>query len=97
MDDFENKWLPIVGYTWGISVVGAVICGILECCSIRTSYVGVIFGIIAFIPFPLLIVYGICSYILEKLFPNWPKEEVKNSTISIIIFLIAAWLFSVFF
>ena len=59
MDNEDSKLMSIVGTILGLSMAGAIICGILECFGVNTGAVGGIFALIMAISLPLLLLYSI--------------------------------------
>lgn len=92
----EGKIAPIVGTIWGIAVIGAVICGILECFGVRTGVVGGIIALITILPIPLIILFFLLCYVIKKVFPEYDKDKVEEVSIWILLFLIVNFLFAIF-
>lgn len=52
----ENKTVTIIGIIVGTAIIGAIVCGILECFGISTGVIGGVFGAI---PMLFLVVFMI--------------------------------------
>lgn len=63
MEDQEDKSISIVGTIVGIAIIGAIICGILECFGVNTGVIGGVFALITVLPISLYIVH----IIIQKL------------------------------
>lgn len=96
VSDEEDKIAPIVGIIWGIAVIGAVICGILECFGVRTGAIGGIIGLITILPIPLIALFFLLCYVVKRIFPEYDKDKVGKVSIWILLFLIVNFLFAVF-
>lgn len=92
----ENKIAPIVGTVWVIAVIGAVICGILECFGVSTGAVGGIIGLITILPISLIILFFLLCYVVKKIFPEYDKNKVEKVSVWILLFLIVNYLFAIF-
>lgn len=61
-DSQDDKLMVVIGTVLAIAIVGAVVCGILECFGINTSWVG---GVLAIIPLLFLAVFVVWQIIGE--------------------------------
>lgn len=92
----EGKIAPIVGTIWGIAVIGAVICGILECFGVRAGAVGGIICLITILPIPLIILFFLLCYVVKRIFPEYDKNKVEKVSAWILLFLLVNFLFVIF-
>lgn len=92
----EGKIAPIVGTIWGIAVIGAVICGILECFGVRTGTVGGIICLITIVPIPLIILFFLLCYVVKRIFPEYDNDKVEKVSTWILLFLTVNFLFAIF-
>ena len=94
----EPNWLEKIAYcAIGISIPGAIVCGILECFSVDTGFVGLCFGIIAGLALPAFIVAVILNWVLAHVFPDWEKETIENVSLGIVIFAVIGLLCYIFY
>ena len=96
VSDEEGKIVPIVGTIWGIAVIGAVICGILECFRVRTGTIGGIVSVISILPLPLMVLFFLLCYIMRRINPEWDKDKVERLSVYIILFLLVSILLAIF-
>lgn len=61
MEEQKNNLLFIVGIVVVITIIGAIVCGILECLGISTGIIGGAFGIIPILFLLVLVVHQIIS------------------------------------
>ena len=61
MKEKKDKLLSIVGTVVLIAIIGAIVCGILECLGVNTGIIGGIFSIIPMLFLLVFVVYQIIS------------------------------------
>lgn len=75
MEENENSFSnQVLGVALAISIIGACVCGVLECLSVNTGFIGVFFGLVTILPIPIYLIYCGCFYILKKLDPGMSKN-----------------------
>lgn len=75
--DSKRALYIIFSYVWGISIIGTVICGILECFGIRTGMVGGIICLIIILPLPLFVLFHLLRYVIKKIYPEYDKDRAE--------------------
>ena len=66
MNKQDDKIVSIVGYILGVAIVGTLVCGVLECFSVRTGIIGGVFALITVLPIPLYLLYVIIKKLGKK-------------------------------
>lgn len=96
-EEKESPLLSYFAYIWSVSVIGAIICGILEALNISTGVIGGIIALIVGLPLPLALCWFICCGIIRLFYPFWEKDKVERRAIYLLIFLIISLLWAVIF
>lgn len=92
----NNVLISIIGTIWGISVIGAIICGVLECFNIRTGTIGGIVSMTSILPLPLMVLFFLLCYIIRRANPEWDKDKVEKLSVYTILFLLVSILLTIF-
>ena len=66
MKNEESKTTQVIGIIVGIAIVGAIICGLLECFGVNTGIVGALLGLITVLALPIFLILGASSSYLNR-------------------------------
>ncbi len=66
MENEDSKTVQVIGIVVGIAIIGAIICGILECFGVNTGIIGALFGLTTVLALPIFLILGAFSYYLNR-------------------------------
>ena len=59
MEEQGGKFISIIGIIIAISIIGAIVCGILECFGLNTGIIGGVFGVVPILFLAIFILYQV--------------------------------------